>query len=636
MLIGHVRIVAYRAQRWITDLMLLSFFSPTTAAGVRMSIIAAAFVFLFTAGGEGSIVPPAAAEEATHGIAMHGRPALPDGFKFFPYVNPDAPKGGTATIGSLGTFDSLNPLIVKGVAASGVRELVYEGLLTRSADEPFTLYAGLAERVELPEDRRSVTFHLNPAAKFSDGHPVTADDVLFSWELLRTKGLPFHRSHYGNVAKADSPAPGVVHFTFVDNGNREAPLLLALMPVLPRHRTPPDTFERTTFDPPVGSGPYVVDRVDPGRSVIFRRNPDWWGRDLPVNRGRFNIDELRYEYFRDQTTLFEAFKTGEISIRGEDDATRWTEGYSFPAVTSGRVERLEVPTSLPAGMMALVFNTRRPVFADPRVRRALILMLDFEWINARLFSGAYARTQSYFERSDLSAHGRPADARETALLAPYRDRIKPEVMAGTYAMPVSDGRGNRGNLQAALKLLNEAGYVHEGTRLVHKATRQPLTFEMMAATRAEERLFQAFSEPLDRVGITTRIQLVDSAQRWARMKTFNFDMIQWTWSASLSPGNEQMNRWSTASAKTELSLNYAGVDDPAADALIDAMLVARERDEFVSATRAFDRLLISGDYVIPLYYAKGQWLAHWATLSHPKTFPLTGYSLDTWWATPAR
>jgi peptide/nickel transport system substrate-binding protein len=574
----------------------------------------------------------ATSAEPVHGIAMHGRPALPADFAHLPYAAPEAPKGGTIALGELGSFDSLNPLIVKGVAANGVREYVYESLLGRALDEPFSLYGLIAKSVEMPDDRRSITFHLDPQARFSDGKPVRADDVIFSWRLLKEKGQPYHRANYRSVTAAETIAPGVVRFTFEDDGNREAPLLIGLMPILPSHRVDAATFEHTTLEPPVGSGPYVISAAETGRRVTYTRNPHWWGATKPINRGRFNFDEIRIEFFRDQTTLFEAFKAGEVRLRVESDAARWAEGYGIAAVGDGRIAKLELPTGMPAGMTALVFNTRRPVFADPRVRQALIHLFDFEFVNRSFFHGHMSRTQSYFERSELSAQGRPADPRERALLAPFLDRIKPDVLAGTHAFPVTDGSGhNRRGLQAAFDLLKQAGWVQDNGRLVNAQSRQPLAFEMMAGTRAEERLFQAFAGPLRRLGIEVSIRQVDSAQRWARMKTFDFDMVQWTWSASLSPGNEQMNRWSVESASTELSLNYAGVKDPATDKLIDALLSARERPDFVAAVRAFDRLLISGDWVIPLFHAKTVWIAHWSELRRPARAPLSGLALDTWW-----
>jgi peptide/nickel transport system substrate-binding protein len=571
--------------------------------------------------------------QPTHGIAMHGAPALPAGFAHLPYVRPDAPKGGVMRLGELGTFDSLNPFILKGVAPSGIREYVYQSLLARSLDEPFSLYGLLAKSVEMPPDRTWVAFHLDPEARFSDGKPVTADDVIHSWRLLKEKGQPYHRSHYGGVVKAESPAPGVVRFTFADGANREAPLLVGLMPILPRHLTPAETFGETSLEPPVGSGPYVVSKVDAGRSIVLKRTADWWARGRAIVRGLYNFDEIRLEYFRDQSSLFEAFKSGEIDFRTEDDASRWAEGYRFPAVAEGKVMTAEIPSGWPAGMTALVFNTRRQVFADARVRRALILMLDFDWINRSLFHGHYARTQSFFERSELSAHGRPADAFERKLLAPFVSRVKGEVLAGTYRFPASDGSGrNRDNLRQAFSLLKEAGYGQENGRLVHLETRQPLAFEMMASRRADERLFQAYAESLRRLGIEVAIRTADSAQRWARLKSFDFDMIQWTWGASLSPGNEQRNRWGSESADTQNALNFAGVKDPGVDAAIEALLRARERPEFVSAARALDRLLISGDYVTPLYHAKGTWVAWWNHLRQPVQAPVSGVALDAWWS----
>jgi len=579
-------------------------------------------------------VPASRAGEppAAHGIAMHGSPALPPGFPHLPYANPAAPKGGVLKLGQIGTFDSLNPFIVFGVSAAGMREYVYESLLARSQDEPFSLYGLIARSLRTPADRSFVEFELDPEARFSDGKPITAEDVVFSWSLLKEKGQPYMRAHYRTVVKAEVPGPGRVRFTFDASGNREAPLLLGLMPILPSHRIRESDFERTSLAPPVGSGPYIVAAVDAGRSITLKRNPAWWAAERPVNRGRFNFDEIRIEYFRDQTTLFEAFKSGSVHVRLEDDASRWAEGYDFPAATEGRVQRREVATRLPAGMTALVMNTRRPPFDDQRVRQAMIQLFDFEWINRSLFHGHYVRTQSYFARSELAAHAIPASDAELELLARANARVRPEILAGTYAMPTSDGQGhNRANLQAAFALLQAAGYRQDRGLMIKAATGRPLTFEMMAASRGEERLFQAFAKSLERLGIAARIRLVDSAQRWARLKTFDFDMMQWTWAASLSPGNEQVNRWGSASATTQLSLNYPGVSDPAIDVVIDALVGAERRDQLITAARALDRLLLSGDYVIPLYHPRGQWLAHWDVLEGPPVPPTAGFTIDTWW-----
>lgn len=595
--------------------------------------IALSLAVLAMAGGSA----PVRAGEPAHGIAMHGRPALPAGFEHLPHVRPDAPRGGSIRLGQTGTFDTLNPFSVLGIAAAGMRDLVYESLLARSVDEPFTLYGLLARSIEVPDDRGSITFHIDPRARFSDGQAVTAKDVLFSWQVLKEQGQPYHRAHYGTVDRAEMLSERSIRFVFKPLGNREAPLLLALMPILPAHVLTAETFAKTSLNPPVATGPYVVASLEAGRHIVYRRNPSWWGRDKPVNAGRFNFEEIRYDYFRDETAMFEAFKSGDIDLRIEEDAGRWAEGYAIAAVREGRVKRIEPPTAVPAGMTGLVMNTRRPMLADLRVRQALTLALDFAWINRNLFHGIYQRTESFFARSELSSHGRPADAEERRLLAPFAASLPPGLLEGTFSQPRSDGSGfDRRNMRAALELLQQAGYRLDNGKLVHQKTGERLAFEMLAATRAQERLFQAFARPLERLGIEARIRLIDSAQLWARLKRFDFDMVQWTWNASLSPGNEQFNRWSSASADIELSLNYPGVKSPAVDAMIDALLQARERAPFVAAVRALDRALLAGSYVIPLYHPKGLWITHWQHLKHPDRPPLSGFALDTWWIDPVK
>jgi peptide/nickel transport system substrate-binding protein len=573
----------------------------------------------------------AAAAEPVHGIAMHGEPKHARGFRQFPYVNPDAPRGGRLVLGTLGTFDSLNPYIIRGVTPPGLREFVFESLMARGGDEPFSLYGLIAESVEVPDDRGSIVFHLRKEARFADGRPITPHDVLFSHALLRDKGFPYHRSHYGKVTKAEKIGERSVRFTFEAAGDREIPLILGLMPILPSHTLDAETFDRTTLEPMLGSGPYKITRVDAARSITYTRDPDWWARDLPVMRGRFNFEEVRYEFFRDAASMFEAFKAGEIDLRIEDEPGRWIEGYRIGAVADGRIVKREFDTSLPSGMAALVFNSRRAIFADARVRRAFVHLFDAEWINRNLFNSAYKRTQSYFERSYLSSHGKPADARERALLAPFVAHVKPEVLAGTNRLPVSDGTGdNRTNLQAAHKLLTEAGWELKGGRLSKGGV--PLTVEFLAQTRAQERLMLSYARNLERLGIALRIRQVDSAQYWSRLKSFDFDMVQWSWSASLSPGNEQINRWNSKAATIEGSLNYAGAQNAAADAMIKALLEAESAEDFTAAVRAFDRVLVSGDYVVPLFHLPKVWLAHWSHLKFPATAPLGGFDLDTWWS----
>lgn len=569
-----------------------------------------------------------------HAVAMHGMPQEPAGFTHFTYANPNAPKGGSISIGMPGSFDSLNPLIVRGNAVAGTREYIFEPLMARGLDEPFTLYGLIAESVEMAEDRSEITFNINPEAKFSDSKPITADDVLFSWQLLRDKGRPNHRSYYAKVASAERLSDRKVRFVF-EGIDREMPLILGLMPVLPKHAIDPETFDQTTLKPMIGSGPYRVASVNPGRSIVYKRNPDYWGRDLAVNKGRFNFDEVRYDYYRDGVAMFEAFKSGNLEFWNEEDPARWAGGYNIPAVKDGRIVRANFDIGLPAGMTALAFNVRRDVFADPRVRQALIALFDFEWVNRNLYNGLYKRTESFFERSELSSHGRPADAREKELLAPYASEVKPEIMAGTYKFPVSDGSGqDRKNMRDAFELMKSAGYVLDGRKLVKKDTRKPLSFEVLATSVAQERLLGGFAKSLSRLGITMRVRVVDSAQYQQRLNTYDYDMIQATWPSSLSPGNEQIFRWDSRMAKQEGTYNWAGVANPAVDAMIRAMLAAKDQDSFVSAVRALDRALLSGDYVIPLFHLPQQWTAHWNRYDYPKKSPLFGYNIDLWWQKP--
>jgi peptide/nickel transport system substrate-binding protein len=575
----------------------------------------------------------AGAEAApSHGIAMHGEVKYGAGFSHFDYVNPNAPKGGRMVFGAQGTFDSLNQFIVKGSAAPGMREYVYESLLARSQDEPFSLYGLLAESVETPEDRSWVTFTLNPKARFSDGHPVTVEDVIFSLKLLREKGRPFHRNYYSKLKKIERIGERGIKLIFKSGGNREMPLIIGLMPVLPKHLIDPETFEETSLEAPIGSGPYIVDRVEPGTRLTLKRDPHYWGRDLPVNSGLNNFDEIVYEFYRDSNTMFEAFKKGIILINSEGDPGRWARGYNFPAVLDGRVVKKAFKKSTPAGMNALVFNTRKPIFADRRVREALTLLFDFEWLNKNLFHGLYERTQSYFHGSELASFGHPADERERKLLAPFPDAVTPAAMDGTLMQPATDGSGrDRKHRRKALQLLNEAGYELRDNQLINRTTGDPFAFEMLAATRNEERLFLTYARSLRRVGIKVTIRQVDAAQYWSRKTSFDFDMIQNVWTASLSPGNEQSYRWSTKAADSEGSFNYPGVKNPAVDAMIAALLAAKSREGFVSAVRALDRVLMSGAYVLPLYHLPEQWIAYWRQLHHPKVTPIYGAQIDSWW-----
>ena len=575
-----------------------------------------------------------------NGIAMHDRPKYGGSFSHFDYVNPDAQKGGTLRLAVLGSFDSLNPFIIKGQPAAGMREYVYETLLARSFDEPFSLYGLIAESVDTPEDRSSVTFQIRREARFSDGTPVTPEDVLFSWSLLKSKGRPNHRISYAKVASAEKVGERGVKFTFAGGGDREMPLIMGLMPVLPQHSLTPEGFDKTGFEKPVASGPYVAGEVVPGASVTFRRNPDYWGRDLAITRGQFNFDTIRFDYYRDNTAMMEAFRKGLFDVQGESepiDAVKWAEAYDFPAVRDGLVKKMEFNVGVPAPMSALVFNTRRPIFADERIRDALTRVFDFEWMNKTLYRGLYARTESYFDRSELSSHGRPADARERELLSPYASEVLPGIMEGTFSQPATDGSGtNREGRKEAIALLNEAGYDLQDGVMTSKATGLPFTFEMLCATREQERIMLAYSSALRQIGIDAQVRLIDSAQYQRRSTSFDFDMMQATWGSSLSPGNEQSFRWSRESASDEGSFNFAGVQSAGSDAMIAAMLTANTRSEFISAARALDRILLSGRYGIPLYHAPKQWLAVWSHLRQPPGSTLYGARLETWWASDAR
>ena len=560
-------------------------------------------------------VLPARADP-TYAIAMHGNPALPPDFKSFPYVDADAPKGGRVTYAMLNTFDSLNPLIVNGAPCPGTVPLVLETLMARSADEPFTFYPLIAQTIDTPPDRSWAEFTLDPRAKFSDGVPITADDVAFSVELLKTKGRPGARSAFSQIRKTEVKDAHHIRFTFKDAANRELPLILASMNVLPKHAVDSDTFDQSTLKPMIGSGPYVFDHIQPGNSVSFRKDSNWWGKDLPANRGLYNFDEITYEFYRDSYSMFESFKTDQYDVRAEGEASKWAQDYNFAAVRDGRVIRQEIANGLPKPANGFAFNTRRPLFADPRVRQALAMLFDFEWVNPNIYLGLYKRTCGYFDDSVLSACGRPADDRERALLAPYPDAVLPEVMAGQWQPTVSDGTGrDRLVARKALALLKLAGWGLRGGVMQKDGT--PLRFEILVNDKANERLALFYADSARQLGITVAVHFVDDAQYQRRRQTYDFDIMQTAWQSSLSPGNEQSFRWSSQVADVPGSFNFAGVKSPAVDAMIKALLAAQGQDDFVVAVRALDRVLISGNYTIPLFYAPKMWIARWNNTTRP-------------------
>ena len=589
-------------------------------------------------------LPDVAHAEPVHAIAMHGEPALPADFDHLPYVNPDAPKGGKVAYGVVGTFDNVRPFIVRSMrtTARGVVDpefgnLLYETLMQRSQDEPFTLYGLLAETVEWDDDRSFIQYNINPKARWSDGVPVTADDVIFTMELLRDKGRPPFNTRLSRVEKMEKVGDLSVRFTFNSESNREFPLILSLSPVLPKHATDPDTFDQSSLTPGIGSGPYLISEIKPGERITFTRRDDYWARDLPIKRGIDNYDEITVEYFLSETAQFEAFKKGLFDVYPDGSVTNWARGYNFPAVATGDVVRKEYDRKTPSGMYGFVFNTRSPRFQDARVRAALTLMFDFEWVNRSLYDKAYTRTQSFWDSSELSSHGKPADAREREILAPFPDAVSDEIMEGTWTLPVTDGSGrDRKVSRAALTLLEEAGYRIENGRLIDE-TGRPFVFGLMTQNEGQEKLAVAFQRSLAALGIEMAIRTVDDAQYQQRSQTFAYDMIMKSFPSSMSPGTEQLSRWGSASRDREGSFNFAGTASPAIDATIDAMLNSRTADDFRSAVRAFDRVLMSGHYVIPAFHLDKSWVAHRSRIAAPEGEPpLYGYYLPAWWDTSAR
>ena len=623
----------YHTAMWIRT-------KPNRLDGLKVSfrILAACVVSLATMFALvliGSNRGQAQQEARRHGIAMHGDPALAAGFAHLPFVNLDAPKGGRLIFGQLGTFDSLNAFVVRGVAPDAVQRFVLQSLLYRSPDEPFTAYGLLAREVEMPEDRSQVVFHLDPRARFSDGKPVTSADVVFSYEMLRTHGKPFHRSSLGRVASVETPDALTVRFVFGPTADRETPLIIGAIPIFARHATDAATFPETTFTPLTGSGPYLVSEVRPGESITYTRRKDFWAEDHPLMRGQHNVDSLRYDYFRDSNSLFEAFKAGLSDFRVETDPTLWITGYDVPAVRDGRILRRAIKLETPKGLSALVFNTRKPVFSNARVREALSLMFDFEWVNRNLFFGVYKRSDSLFTDSDLSAAGKAVTARETDLLRTLKADLPSAMLDGSWKPPQSDGSGrDREQARLAFALLNEAGYALDSGIMRKRDTGEALAFEITVMSRPQERLALNYAKALQRIGVMARVRLVDDVQYWRRLSAFDMDMLQWTWPVSASPGTEQANRWASTSAARAGSLNHAGAMNPAIDGAIQSMLSARAREDYVSAARVLDRLVMSGHYVIPLFYLPETWIAHQRGVGIPERPARFGFPVEAMWREP--
>ena len=566
----------------------------------------------------------------SHAVALHGQPKYSPGFKHLDYVAPDAPKGGEVRLAQIGTFDSLNPFILKGVAAAGIGG-IFDTLTYNSDDEAFSEYGLIAETIEIPWDSSWVAFTLRPEARFHDGSPVTVEDVIFSFEILQSKGHPFYRSYYANVVSAEKVAERKVKFSFGAGENRELPLIVGQMPVLSKAYWSAREFEKTTLEPPLGSGPYRIIAVDPGRSITYQRVPDYWGARLPVNAGRNNFDTLRHDYYRDATVALEAFKAGEYDFRAENVAKQWATGYDSPALAQGRIKKEEIAHEQPQGMQGFVFNTRRPFFKDPRVRQALGLAFDFEWTNKNLFFGAYTRTESYFSNSELASRGLPG-AEELKILEPFRGRIPEEVFTTAYQPPSTDGTGGiRNNLRQALRLLKEAGWEVRAQKLVNRATGTAMEFELLLISPAFERVALPFKRNLARLGIDMTVRTVDTAQYEKRLEDFDFDMVVARRGQSLSPGNEQRDFWTSEKAGVAGSRNLAGVKDPVVDKLVDLLIRAPDRQSLIHRTRALDRVLLWGHYVIPHWHITKFRVAYWDKFGRPRVTPKYALGFDTWW-----
>ncbi|MDA1302439.1 MAG: extracellular solute-binding protein [Proteobacteria bacterium] len=573
--------------------------------------------------------------EGKHAIAMHGSLKYPADFTHFDYVNPDAPKGGRFALHNIGTFDTFNGFIVKGNPAAGTG-LIYNSLATKSADEALSQYGELAEEIYMPQDRSWVAFKLRGNARWHDGKPVTVEDVIWTFNKLVTDGTPFYRFYYGNVAEVLKVGNDIVRFNFQPGDNQELPLIIGQLIVLPKHYWESRDFNKTTLEPPLGSGPYRVKDFEAGRSLTLERVEDYWGADLPVHKGQFNFNEIQFDYYRDSDIALEAFKAGEYDYRPESSSKDWATSYDIPAVKSGDLIKQRFDHNRPVGMQGFLYNVRRDVFKDRRVREALAYAFDFEWSNENLFYGQYARTRSYFDNSELAATGLPGPA-ELEFLNPLRGRIPEEVFTKEYQPPAGGGpRAMRASLRTAGQLLDEAGWVIRDGKRVHAGSGKPLTFEVMLVSPSFERVVLPFARNLERLGIEINVRTVDTSQYRQRMDTYDFDMMIYTISQSDSPGNEQRDFWGSEAATINGGRNFIGIQDDAVDTLIEQVIEARDRQELIAVTRALDRVLQWGHWVIPQWHIKYDRVAYWNKLGQPDVTPDQGVQVMAWWVDPAR
>ncbi|MFP6711015.1 MAG: extracellular solute-binding protein [Rhodospirillales bacterium] len=571
------------------------------------------------------------APKPVHGLAMHGSPKYGPDFKHFEYANPNAPKGGSVRLSSIGTFDTFNPYTIKGVPAAGIGGFVYETLMIGSEDEAFAEYGLLAESAEMPEDRSWVAFTLRKEARWHDGKPVTVEDVIFSLDALKTKGRPFYRFYYRGVTKAEKAGERRIKFTFGGGENRELPLIVGQLPILPKHVWAGRDFSKTTLEPPIGSGPYKVKSFDAGRSITLERLKNYWGANLPVKSGINNFDEIRFDYYRDSTVALEAFKSGEYDFRQENTSKIWATGYASPAFKKGLYKKQNIRHENPTGMQGFVFNTRKDFFKSATLRKAFAYAFDFEWTNKNLFYGQYARTKSFFSNSELASRGLPSPE-ELKILNPLKGKIPPEVFTQTYDPPGTDGTGRiRRNLRKAKNLLSQAGWIIKNKKLVSSKTGKPLEFEILLISPAFERIVLPFVRNLKRLGVIASVRTVDTAQYRKRLDTFDFDMIVGSFGQSLSPGNEQMSYWGSAAAERTGGRNWIGIKDPVIDKLIDLVIAAPDREALITRTRALDRVLLWNHYIIPQWHIQSFRVAFWDKFGRPAKSPKYGLGFDTWW-----
>ena len=568
----------------------------------------------------------------THALTLYGDPKYPADFTHFDYVNPDAPKAGQIRLAAIGTYDNLNPFILKGVAAAGSL-LLYNRLCTKSKDEPFTEYGQLAQSMQMPSDRSWVIFELHPEARWHDGVPVSAADVIFSFKTLTTQGIPFFRTFYADVDTVFAIDERRVKFQFKEGTNREMPLIVGQLRILPAHYWQDRDFGATTLEPPLGSGPYKIADFEPGRSITYERVEEYWGRDIPVHKGRHNFDVIRYEYYRDRNVAIEAFKAGEYDYRSLGNSKEWATDYEgFAPIAEGRMVKEAIPHQLIRGMSGFAFNTRREKFKDRRVRRALAYAYDFEWTNKQLFYGLFDRSRSYWGNAALGSAGLPV-GRELEILEEYRGRIPEEVFTAEYIPPTTDGSGqNRTNLRSAKKLLAEAGWSVVNGALTHAESGEVMRFEFLLGSSTHERVLGPVVQNLERLGIAATVRTVDAAQYQHRVKDFDYDIISAYWRQTLSPGNEQRNFWSSKASQSHGSRNYAGVSDPVVDELIERQIAAPDRETQVAITRALDRVLLWGHYAIPGSHSSAYRMAYWNKFSHLPKPAKNGLGFpDTWW-----